>query len=44
MSKIKNLGFMRKNTIYSRNSDDFHNSLPRPKEYQITNNPNLEKF
>lgn len=44
MSKIKNLGILRKNTIYSRNSDDFHNSLHRLKEFQIINNPNLQRF
>ncbi len=47
MSKIKNLGnlgFMRKNTGISKNSDDFHKSFARLKDFQILNNPNLQRF
>jgi len=44
MSKIKNLGILRKNTMYSRNSEDFQHSLHKLKDFQIMNNPNLQRF
>lgn len=44
MSKLKNFGFMRRNNSMSKNSEDFHKSFMRLKDFQIMNNPNLQRF
>jgi len=44
MNKIKNSFLMRKNTVMSKDSDNLHKSLIKLKDYQILNNPNLQRF